>query len=64
VLLVAKPYLEDGGMFHKLVWAILFKGLSPFPGFRYQEASAMLKDLEELKRRLEEDKAGADNTSA
>jgi len=61
--LTAKPYLDDGRMFHKLAWAILFKGLSLYSGFRYQEASTMLKDIEELKRKLEEDEAGADNTS-
>jgi len=58
--LLAKPYLDERRLFDQLVWTILFKGLSLFAGFRYQEAPVMLKDLERLKEVLGDETQVAD----
>jgi serine/threonine protein kinase len=45
---LAEPYLKEKRLFDNVAWHILATGLSLLPGIRYQDAPAMLKDLDQL----------------
>ena len=64
VPLVAEYHVREGTLFDEDAWALIMKGLSPFPGLRFQDAPSMINQLQELKRLLKEEPQERDAPAA